>query len=567
MQFKDICMHVMEESAKESKKAYILIDGAADNGSVIHNIENLLTTTHIYSLFKNTKNDENLLFGPHIIPIEHNNQLLNWYITIGHKYGLLLISKYTPDILFSHFQQYLVCILPDDRHRMFRFYDPFIFYYVWNSLTDSECTLFLGPVSAIVCSKPEREADSEHIVYFAPEDIYNIPDSISQKFPWFVSEATYIALNTPSKFSLMKMIERYFRELYPRTARILGRTRIESFAAKIVEMNENIGLVSKKDLLALMGIVAQLGTGFLTDPQYAHVAAALKKEGSPQGKLYAMSQEVEKIKKDAWHKYGRPYYIALKRAYHKSYEEISRLDSMPGIVNALRNIFPERVSQVGEAAMLDIVEAGKQKSEEWGLTPRPGIALCSGILFFLGIGCEWDPLRPWIGEFIKRELSPVEKTKELYKAIRRILRFNFRSRLLEPEQEQALWLQQFLTPFLQSHIDTDALRRMESLTAGLVGLQPMLDKDVGVHWRTLAEELVEDEPFRGLPLPVRIVLALVLLIEQVQWVEHNMDTDHVLSLCRLDQQEQVVSILAGRLSWLARDITTKLYAEFGGDIL
>ncbi|MDR0323328.1 MAG: DUF4123 domain-containing protein [Treponema sp.] len=567
MDFANICSLAFATSSINAQAAYLLIDGSAQNGKLLAEIYKIAPPDVIYSLFKGTKYEENLLEGPHLIPVQYDSSLLTWYRQEGRDAGMLLFSSYAPIMIVGHLQQYLTCILPDDRHKMLRFYDPFIFYYVWNSLTTKEKSLFLGPIHTVVCVRPIQEKKDEHIFFLTSDRAEYIQPTSAKRFPWFISEATYKALNAPSQYSLARILAKEFLLLYPRTGRIVGKARVFAFSEKVVQINEAIGLTTKNELLVLMGIAAQLGTGFFTDPQYATVAGGTDKISSPQEQLYAMSQEVERIKEQAWYKGGKPYYSALKRIYNKSYEEISRQNTLREVVDGLREVYPERVQQIGEEAMLEIAELGMRKSKEWGLVPRPGIAISSGILFFLGTGCEQDPLRPWIGDFVKKQMPAEEKTQELFKTFRRILRFNFRNRQLEPEQEQALWLHRFLEPFHRVNIAAQIPRQAESLTAALVALQPMLAHEDAVYWREQAEKIARNEPFQILPLPVQTLLALMLMLEKVPWADDEMDTTRLLELCRSNQPQRAIALLDDRLSWLVRHITMKLQAEFGGDIL
>ena len=569
MDFTNICSHAIEASSKGRHAAYLLVDGAAQNGKLLTRVYEIAPPDTIHPLFQNTKYESNLLLGPHLIPVKHGDPLLHWYQQEGRDAGLLIFSNHPSAVIISHLQQYLTCILPDDRHKMFRFYDPFIFYYVWPSLTDGERPLFLGPMSTVVCAKPPRENEGEHILFSDLEHNKYVPPPEPQRYPWFISETTYIALNKPSQYALTKMLSKKFQQLYRKSYRILGKERVQAFSERIVQMNEKMGLVYMEDLAVLMGLTSQLGTGFLTDPQYRSVTAAMEKASSPQDKLYGMARELESLKEQSWHDYGKPYYIALKRLYEKTYEELSRPNTSEAVVAGLEEVFPERTRQIGNEAMLEIVALGKQKSQEWGLMPRPGIAISSGILFFLGTGCEQDPLRPWIGDFIKKQMPPEEKTQDLYKTFRRILRFNFRTRQLEPEQEHALWLQRFIEPFHHFKIAARMPQQAQNLTAALLALQPMLCEEIGDFWREYAEETLADEPLRSMSLPMQTLLALVLITEKARLTTDGtyIETDQILDLCRANQSTQAVILLENRLAWLARNITSDLQAEFGGDIL
>ncbi len=149
--------------------------------------------------------------------------------------------------------------------------------------------------------------------------------------------------------------------------------------------------------------------------------------------------------------------MALKRYLAMSYADIHALNSIQEVADRLKWLYPEKAQYVGDEVLYRIVRQGIAKAQEWGLPPRPGNALCAGLFFFIGSGCDHDPLRPWIEDYTRREMSPGNKAHKIFESSHRMVRLEFKTRELTPEQQRALEAYAILKPL--TTLDCSSLPR------------------------------------------------------------------------------------------------------------
>jgi len=386
--------------------------------------------------------------------------------------------------------------------------------------------------------------------------------------PWFISEQTFEAFNIPARYVLARMLADDFEAIFPKAARALKRNRIINFTSTIVERNEALGLSSKDDVIQLMKYTARLGIDFENDPQYEKIANCLNSDGLPEQKLVNVTKVVNELSASIWGKYGKPYYMSLKRYLSLSYTQLYTINYIREVVACLKHIYPEKAEYVGDDALGTIALLGVEKAKEWNLAPRPGNVLCAGILFFFGCGCDHDPLWPWIADYLKREMSPDLRTRRIFGASRRMALFSLKTRNLDPEQEDALTTYALVKP-LES-LNAAAFPQWPpntSLEEALSTIHPEREDGEEDEWAKNLANYISEEEADILPLSIQVLLALGYMASDSGSVEFDPDIDAILTHCINGQPNEAVQILEKQIHELSHEITEILYNEHGGDIL
>ena len=160
----------------ENVNVYLLLDCAHEDGVVISAIKKLppLATS---SLYIGTKDEDDEDIGPHLVKVIRNGSLMQWFLDEGAGYGIILFSEGDIELLADHLRPFLECVWPDDRRKMFRFYDPKTFYYFYPSLTPEEQKTFLGPICGVACPRPicTAEGNSLFAEYRGAFELYSPP--------------------------------------------------------------------------------------------------------------------------------------------------------------------------------------------------------------------------------------------------------------------------------------------------------------------------------------------------------------------------------------------------------
>lgn len=411
---------------KEDANIFLLLDYAMEEGMVAEAVKRS-PQLEVAALYWGTKDEEDSDIGPHLVKASRNSQLLQWFLEEGAEAGIMLFSEGDIELLADHLRPYLECIWPDDRRKMFRFYDPNTFYYFYPSLTRDERELFMGPICGVACTRPAcaEEGGSLFVERHAAIELYT---PTKKKQPWFISDMTYEAFEIPAGFVLADMLTEYFGECYPQASRYISRENIFRFAQKVVEQNRNIGLTAFNNLKVYMAQVAELGVGYMEDPQFWRINQAIGSTDSSYAILQALVAGTDEFRHAVWGDSGGPYYSALRRFLHTSYVDWTEPNSISEVTTLLNFLYPERVKYIGPQAIIGLGRMAKKEVEKWGLPPRPGIAFFMGLMLFLGAGCAEDSFYPWISGALTKNSPADMKIQAIFSAAKRLAYFELQPR-------------------------------------------------------------------------------------------------------------------------------------------
>lgn len=134
------------QNEKDKTKIYALVDGAQYDRFC--SIE-LVKCNGIMPLFDSLE-DRNLAFaGPWLLAFESmSDEIFSTLNKLELKYPSVswLLSALSFDDLFIHLKNNLEVVLPNNKIALFRYYDPRVFVFLSEVLTDKQLSLFLSSI-------------------------------------------------------------------------------------------------------------------------------------------------------------------------------------------------------------------------------------------------------------------------------------------------------------------------------------------------------------------------------------------------------------------------------------
>jgi hypothetical protein len=377
-------------------------------------------------LFVGTKDEENADIGPHLVKVDRDSQLLQWFLEEGAEHGIIFFSEASAEVLGAHLQPFLECILPDDRRKMFRFYDPVTFYYFIPNLTPEELRRFMGPACGVACTRPvcAEEGDSLFVEHLAV-----LEDAPARQWlPWALSGESFAGFTIPTEYSLALALTDFFYDTRRHAARLIRKEHVTRFSRKIVEQNRIFGLRSQSDIMDYLDLVSKIGTGYQNDPLFRRIAKAVQPAPTPEEAPQTLFTEADELYAKARGDDDEWFHAALQRVLNTSYDAWYRPNFPSEAAAMLTTLYPERAEYAGGQAVIDLAQIARKEAEKWALPPRPGICLLTGLMFFLGVDCVTDPLHSWIAQKLHEDTSPATKTRMLFEMGRRLAKIELRPR-------------------------------------------------------------------------------------------------------------------------------------------
>lgn len=146
-----------------------------------------------------------------------------------------------------------------------------------------------------------------------------------------------------------------------------------------------------------------LGSEFDEDPQYPWAAETLASDRfwSPMDKADALHarvvKHVERVQPTS-----RDALLRL-RAVAGGPLTLRRVSLAHDVAQILREVHPEKVKALGDAALGRLIEAGLHKSEALGFDEPRARLLVVALMFAVGHAFDRDPFLPWIARTLRSE--------------------------------------------------------------------------------------------------------------------------------------------------------------------
>jgi hypothetical protein len=160
------------------------------------------------------------------------------------------------------------------------------------------------------------------------------------------------------------------------------------------------------------------GSGFDTDPQYPTMGAFLR---APYDQMMR-SERIHAGYCDFLEKVSGPgasnVYRALKELLQLARTPLDLPDDfVPGILEEMKRIFPQKVAYIGESGLGELVEEALAEARLYKFDTVREKVLILTLKFAFGHGCTDDPLYPWISRTLQdvKIVSPQARASRLEK--------------------------------------------------------------------------------------------------------------------------------------------------------
>ena len=199
-----------------------------------------------------------------------------------------------------------------------------------------------------------------------------------------------------------EMIERAW-QYSPHLCKTLNDEELELAVRSAIKRAAGHGFTQRGPVRFFIETSIALGSEFDEDPQYPWAAETLASDvfWSPMDKADALHaqvvkhfERVEPTPRDA---------LLRLRALAGGPLPLADASLAPGIAQILREVHPEKVEAVGDAALGRLVEAGLHKSEALGFDAPRARLLVVALMFVVGHAFDRDPFLPWIARTLEPE--------------------------------------------------------------------------------------------------------------------------------------------------------------------
>lgn len=211
----------------------------------------------------------------------------------------------------------------------------------------------------------------------------------------------------------------HIKDLSPRHARVAGDEAIGQTVRAGIERAKEYGLTKRGPVRFFVETMVMFGSEFDTDPLLPWASGVLtnpsiKDEMERADILHeAMLEYVEQVAgKDKEHLFDsmRRFTKARLDDYHTPG---TTFDS--AVLALLKVNYPQRCQYLGDEALEQLIDRGKDEARTRLVTSAKGAALLIVLMFQLGHAAARDPLFPWVRQTLEDEsvADPNERIKNL----------------------------------------------------------------------------------------------------------------------------------------------------------
>ena len=165
------------------------------------------------------------------------------------------------------------------------------------------------------------------------------------------------------------------------------------------------GITFRGPIRLYLELMLLFGSHFDTDPQYPWATEILRDPApGPQMQradlLYRRTRQYRQT-------VGGPNDEYTLAALHRLPATIGRplpfseRDFIPGLLQEMSRVYPEKSEYVGEGGLRELIQTGAKTARSCGFTSVRAMALPVVLMFSFGHKCFDDPLYPWIGRTVK----------------------------------------------------------------------------------------------------------------------------------------------------------------------
>ncbi len=207
----------------------------------------------------------------------------------------------------------------------------------------------------------------------------------------------------------------HVKKFFPNHFRAIKETGIRNTIRYAQLQAQKNGFTSKRNVCLYLNTMLVLGSNFDTDPQYPWAAEMLHAEKITDPKN-RVDQLVNKML-DTFGQIRGPRYADINRVFlyvknnaAELFEKISNSPAGEEIV-LLQFVYPKKALVVGDAALQALLQLGKIRAADYGITAPPLVLLYTVFMFLCGAGFDKDPQFAWAETTLKDVLATGQQDK------------------------------------------------------------------------------------------------------------------------------------------------------------
>lgn len=212
------------------------------------------------------------------------------------------------------------------------------------------------------------------------------------------------------------------REFTPRLCEVLGDEQLRVALRQAMERAETHGFTNKGPIRLYIELMFLCGSDFDTDPQYPALGEVLRASGDQMERAQTLHERIG----DYLDTVAGPDNANVNRAlrdlsiFVRGTLAFSSNDFVSGLLREMTRIFPEKVDNVGEARLKQLINGGIAEARKYSFSEVRQHTLIVVLMFAFGHGCTHDPLYPWISRTLQDEkiVAPAARAERLEKKAR-----------------------------------------------------------------------------------------------------------------------------------------------------
>jgi hypothetical protein len=188
------------------------------------------------------------------------------------------------------------------------------------------------------------------------------------------------------------------KEFSPTLCAVIGDGQLLVALRSAMTRAKDYGFTNRGPVRLYIEMMFLCGSDFDTDPQFPALRKALREPADQMQRAEQIHRGFLEYLENVSGPGARNVHKALRDLLHFVTVPLTLSwgNFVPGILENMRQIFPQRAAYVGEVGLKALVEEGIAAAQEYGFTTVRAAGLLVVLKFAFGHGCTRDPLYPWI---------------------------------------------------------------------------------------------------------------------------------------------------------------------------
>lgn len=189
----------------------------------------------------------------------------------------------------------------------------------------------------------------------------------------------------------------------PRLCELIGDEQLRVAVRSAMTRANGYGFTNRGPVRLFVELMFLCGSHFDTDPQYPALGEVLRARGDQM----ARAEQIHLGFLDYLERVSGPGAMNVHKALKDLADFVaqpltfSEDGFVPGVLEAMSRIFPQKAAYVGAAGLRELIGEGLAEARKFGFTTvRPAVLLVV-LKFGFGHGCTDDPLYPWISRTLE----------------------------------------------------------------------------------------------------------------------------------------------------------------------